>query len=307
MSDNSTMKKRFGFTMVELLVVIAIIGVLASSVLYSVGRARESGYAAKCRANLRNLSQGVLNLTTESDGYLPFAGGFEMQNWRNELYHEYRGWVNWVPKAKDGERPVWPNKDSQANKMQQPAWYGAEGLLGIRQGTLWANLVVDFVDGKPKGRFEPLNMMDVSSYVCPRFKRRDVCGRRDAVRSYAMNSFFGYEQNTMGLCSCCREYGGGIQLSTMERPASRTMLFAEIPVPPTGGNPTAANGGDQVLDAVGPSGNGNDQTPYESIGFIHQIAGKWCGHVVFVDGHVEVAHKLENGDNPTRGLALGER
>ena len=92
----------------------------------------------------------------------------------------------------------------------------------------------------------------------------------------------------------------------MDRPASRTMLFADIPVP-TGNDPEGPNGGDQTLDAQGPDGKGTDQNPYESIGFIHTIAGELCGHVVFVDGHVEVARKLANGDNPTLGLTLGIR
>lgn len=275
--------------MIEMLVVVAIIGVLASAVLYSVTQSRSSGNASRCRANLRNLGQAVMNLTTETGGYLPAAGGCESYDRQSAQFHEYRGWVNWIPKS--GQRPQWPQAESQREKMMQPPWYGPEGLRGIREGTLWAD----------KG-MKPLNMLDLSAYVCPLYKRRyrregDVPGgRRDAVRSYAMNSYFGYAKNPVAAgCSCCTWPSKGVRLSTMDRPASRTLLFAEMQVSKDGSNPEAPNGGDQVLDA---------ERFNESIGFYHLIAGDRCGHVVFVDGHVEVARERD-GNNPTKSLVMG--
>jgi len=284
--------KRCGFTLIEMLVVVILIGILSAGVLYAVSRARESGYASKCRANLRNLAQGVQNLTTESNGYLPYAGGYEWYNWRSAKWEERRGWVNWIPKS--GDRPRWPHDEEQKSKMQQPAWYGPEGLRGIREGSLWAE--IKFINGVE--RFEPLNMMELSSYCCPRFRRKDVCGRTDAVRSYVMNGLFGYQHNVRSQ---------GVRLSTMTLPASRTLLFAEMPVPAVGSQLENPNGGDQTLDAEGPNGTGTDASPYESIGFNHRVAGVLCGHVVFVGGHVELARMLETGENPTLGLAKGTR
>jgi len=278
--------KRCGFTLIEMLVVVILIGILSAGVLYAVSRARESGYASKCRANLRNLAQGVHNLAVESNGELPFAIGYEVYDRRTETWSERRGWVNWVPKAgATAPRPVWPNAKNakdQNREMQQPPWFGPNGMRGIREGTLWSD-----------GAFTPLNMMDISSYCCPRFKRRDVCGRKDAVRSYAMNRMVS-DGNVRGMV------------------ASRRMLFAEIP-PLSKDNPADQNGGDQRLDAAGPNGEGStsDQppypSPYESIGFNHRVAGVRCGHVVFVSGHVELARMLETGENPTLGLAKGTR
>src|SRR2546423_1710699 len=49
-----------GFTVVELLVVIGILGVLASILLPSVGRARQQAYTIQCASNLRTFAQAWL-------------------------------------------------------------------------------------------------------------------------------------------------------------------------------------------------------------------------------------------------------
>jgi len=64
------MRKR-GFTLVELLVVIAIIGILASMLLPTLGRAREEAYKAKCKNNLRVIGQGMYLYMSNYDGFLP--------------------------------------------------------------------------------------------------------------------------------------------------------------------------------------------------------------------------------------------
>ncbi|MEI8353979.1 MAG: hypothetical protein WCG22_05680, partial [Lentisphaerota bacterium] len=90
---------------------------------------------------------------------------------------------------------------------------------------------------------------------------------------------------------------------------SRTMLFAEIPVPGAGVLLTDPNGGDPCLDAEGPLNTGTDVTPYETIGFLHRYAGVTNGHVVFIGGNVDVARILgttASPTNPTLGLARGE-
>jgi prepilin-type N-terminal cleavage/methylation domain-containing protein len=251
-----------GFTLVEMLVVIAIIGILATIVLSSVKQAREAGYTAQCKANLRNLATGIQILAAEGGG-IRLAYGGESTNLLTELpYSEFKGWVNWVPTADGGtgSRPTWPTNVSQSAKMEQPSWYGAKGLRGIKDGTLWA-------DG---------GVTDRSAYICPRFKRKAVCGQTDAVRSYTMNKRVG---------------GAGLQSVNM----IRTMLFAEIPVPASSvwTTPWVPNGGDACLDAA-----------TETIGFLHRYAGVACGHVVFVGGNVEVA-RMSGTTNPTLGLATG--
>ncbi len=314
--------KRYGFTMIELLVVIALMAILSAGVLYSISRARENGYAAKCRANLRNLAQGVLNLTTESDGQLPYAAGYEVFERKNASWSEHRGWVNWIPKDDGVDRTdtsrdtcYWPNMMANGFKsaMEQPPWYGARGVRGIKEGVLWAEYDAD----RRASIVGQLNMMDISSYICPRFKRKDVCGRTDAVRSYAMNDLVSganikkLEYNSDSNDAYTKAYKGKIQ------PASRTILFAEMIWPakddePSGRYPRGANDdGDQRFSAMANRqiiSKSERMEPNETIGFIHPMAGKMCGHVVFVDGHVEAAWIVDKDStriNPSLELALG--
>jgi prepilin-type N-terminal cleavage/methylation domain-containing protein len=260
-----------GFTLIELLVVIAVIAILATVILNSVKQAREAGYSTQCKANLRNLSQAIQTLAVEG-GRICYAYGWESERLDWDLpYNEEWGWVNWIPTANNGTgpRPIWRSEKSQSSKMEQASWYGAKGLRGIKDGALWAG-----------------GGMNLSSYICPRFKRKAVCGKNDAVRSYAMNKIV----------------SGSLQMQNFNM--SRTMLFAEIPVP-TRLNAWEQNGGDACLDAQGPSNQGTTAVPYESIGFHHRYTGVACGHVAFLDSHVEVVHMLGT-TNPTLGLARGE-
>ena len=65
------MKKNRGFTLVELLVVIAIIGILASMLLPTLGRAREEARKAKCKSNLRQIGLGIQMYANDFNDYMP--------------------------------------------------------------------------------------------------------------------------------------------------------------------------------------------------------------------------------------------
>jgi prepilin-type N-terminal cleavage/methylation domain-containing protein/prepilin-type processing-associated H-X9-DG protein len=74
------------FTLIELLVVVAIISVLAAMLLPALQRAKEQGRRAVCISNQRQLVQGVLMYTIDSDGRLP-------PNWNGQnasLTHQVR-------------------------------------------------------------------------------------------------------------------------------------------------------------------------------------------------------------------------
>lgn len=61
-----------GFSMVELLATVAIIGVLAAVLFPAGSRMVESGKAAQCISNLRNLGMDARSYAAENNGILPW-------------------------------------------------------------------------------------------------------------------------------------------------------------------------------------------------------------------------------------------
>ena len=62
-----------GFTLLEILVVVAIISILASMLLPALQKAREKAREGVCMSNLKQQSLALLMLSSDSDGYLPYA------------------------------------------------------------------------------------------------------------------------------------------------------------------------------------------------------------------------------------------
>ena len=60
------------FTLIELLVVVAIIGILASLLLPSLGRARSKAQIAVCISQLKQVNIGLFSYLDDNDGTFPF-------------------------------------------------------------------------------------------------------------------------------------------------------------------------------------------------------------------------------------------
>ena len=84
---------RSGFTLVELLVVMAVIAILAAMLLPVLSRAKEQGYNAVCKGNLRQMGIALANYTGEHQCY-PFF--------------EYL--VNAHPPLANGNLVLWPDE-----------------------------------------------------------------------------------------------------------------------------------------------------------------------------------------------------
>lgn len=61
------------FTLIELLVVIAIIGILASLLLPSLGKARGKSKAVVCLNNMKALNTAIFIYSDDNEGYVPAA------------------------------------------------------------------------------------------------------------------------------------------------------------------------------------------------------------------------------------------
>src|ERR1044071_1120109 len=71
---STAVERRAGLTLIDLLVVIAIIALLISLLLPALGAARESGRAAKCLSNQRQIGLAMSMYGNANKDYVPREG-----------------------------------------------------------------------------------------------------------------------------------------------------------------------------------------------------------------------------------------
>lgn len=291
--------KRNAFTLAEMLVVITIIAILAAVIIGKYSQVRESGWSTRCKANLRSLYQAALNYTSDNGGGYPYAGSYELQNTLSGKWYEYRAWVNWIGSG------TWPNTSPQAASMTMYS-VGGNARACITNGTLWE-----------------YTSHDMAIYFCPKF--RSLRPNIDFARTYAMNGLFGCKNILNAPAS--RAYWDPLTIQNFPYEPSRTLMFADMQMSPTylgnGGVTvcqTYATGGTGDGDAgvlipsvLKTDGSGNvdvpsSQTkPYESIGYLHRMAGEYRGHAVFLDGHVDAVGLRVHWKTPGGTVVFGEQ
>ena len=274
--------------MVELLVVISILGILAAALTTQVTKARAIGQSMRCKANLRNLAQAALNYGIDH-GVVPAAGSFEycevfrvdtgepiyeLNHWNNRE----GGWVAWTGSGS------WPNSTPQAGSMSTSRFYAQIGeseahsvaYESIEDGALW----------KYVGR-------DLSTYCCDVYRAYARSAGAKALRSYVMNSYFGYADAGNGKCSNRAVANRGTASLSARGSAGNLLMFAELPARKID---KSEKGADSVLETKidgYTSGNATE----EMIGFNHEVSGsrggagggkRFAAHVAFADGRVDV-------------------
>lgn len=276
------MKK--GFTLIELIVVVGIIMILAASLLVVSGGATESARAAKCQANMRNLSQACYTIAM-ADEYkrYPHAGSAEFldvyeENRRYKKYYgENKGWISWLSNTTQDGDSYYRNRPS-AHRANQYAGCFAENAdvnYAYTNGAIW----------KAVGG-------NTSCYKCPTMLRKckelKKGGGREMAWSYAMNSAFLYDWSHGGEATDTKI--SGKTAGSMKR-ADRTLLFAEIDLDNLASGANGDYTGDCVLEYD--DGNGGNR---EQIGFNHAFKKTACAHVTFADGHAERILKPKSGN-----------
>jgi len=278
-------ERKRAFTLVELLVVIAILGILAAALTTQVTRATSMGKSIRCKANLKNLAQAAMShAVANNDSRMPWAGSHEgvwpedVSGTYMPVYHQRKGWVSWTGRT---DRD-WKSQQTQSGSTKPACFYGDDSasIFSITNGALW-----DFV-----GR-------DMSAYVCDVHQgiaKRANLGK--IRRSYVMNAYFGYDYRVgSAITPPWREIH--MQSLANRGNAGGLLLFAELPAYKTSGGKFAEGvdkgqrPSDGVLETViknYANGANTVVSKEEVIGFNHQVGKRFCAHVAYADGHVDV-------------------
>ncbi|MCR5413890.1 MAG: prepilin-type N-terminal cleavage/methylation domain-containing protein [Kiritimatiellae bacterium] len=287
-----------GFTLIELLVVIGILGLLMGTLTVVFFGSSEASRAAKCKANMKALWNGVSEYMMATKRY-PLAGSVECSRYDGsrgsskgvDRFYEIPGWISWNSQGAYCGNPT-SHKSSQS--WFTSAYNEDERVreFVITNGAIWAH----------SGRNRP-------TYICPEHTRAQK--KSDPNWSYVMNAYFGWDFE-MG----SRETftGGSNGHEPRLRPedvkrADKILMFAELPFNTlTDKTPNVGTGSGIENDCVlqyKDCAKGIGEA--ESIGFNHKRGNDVVAHVIFTDGHTDeiVWRQGQDVEELTRLLCIG--
>jgi prepilin-type N-terminal cleavage/methylation domain-containing protein len=87
-NEPTSLRRNAGFTLIELLVVIAIIAILASMLLPSLSRAKETARRISCISNLKQLTVATTLYADNNRGVYPLRSA--TVRWPSQIYSEFK-------------------------------------------------------------------------------------------------------------------------------------------------------------------------------------------------------------------------
>ncbi len=282
------------FTLVEMLVVIVIISLVAMAVSQALRGAKRQANATKCRANMKNLYDGIVSYLADKNEY-PAAASYELYEKRLnpkgkvENYYERCGWVAWVTKdggRREGGQTPWEKNSGQSHAEQflYPANTDKIMRNAISEGALFKYV------GK-----------DYTTYQCPEHRRS--AEDKPVYLAYAMNGYAGSKGRGFGSYNERNWWYYKLQdIDKDARDSSKIALFIEIDEgeESSSENRKGQDGSKKLVRRELPDDCcwNCDDDGAEIGRFSHRSGNQNYCHVVFLDGHVASIPEEENPDDP---------